>query len=182
MTYAAPYGYYQPPPKKRGLKRIIFGILGIIANGIGLFVMPFILFVIAAIVAGVGSNEVQNLGERGGSFQASGLSVYAVVVPLDEADGVECTFDGVPSEDVTPSTADLEVSHEGRTYVELYDVITTSDAEVQVACEGASNVGYTEMGMVGVLISLGAGVIIPIVLGILAIGLLIWGIVARVRS
>lgn len=182
MTYSAPYGYYQPPPKKRGLKRIIFGSLGVVANGIGLFVMPFVLFVISAVVAGVGSNEVQDLGERGGSFQASGMSVYSVVVPLEEAEAAECTFDGVPSDDVTASTTGLEVSHEGTTYVELYDVIPASDTEVQVTCEGASHVGYTEMGMIGVLISLGAGVLIPIVLGILSVALLIWGIIARVRS
>lgn len=182
MTYSAPYGYYQPPPKKRGLKRIIFGILGIIANGIGLFVMPFVAFFIAAIIAAMGGMEVRELGSNGGTFQADAMSVYSVAVPAEDAENTECTFEGVPASDVTRNDAGIEVTHQGSTYVELYDVITSSDAEVQVTCEGASDVGYTEMGMLGFLISLGVGVIIPIALGILAIGLLIWGIVARARS
>ena len=36
--------------------------------------------------------------------------------------------------------------------------------------------------MLGALISMGVGVIIPIVLGALSLALLIWGIIARVQS
>lgn len=40
MTYQAPCETYQGPPRKRGLKRIIVGFLGLVANGIGLVVLP----------------------------------------------------------------------------------------------------------------------------------------------
>lgn len=182
MAYSAPYGYYQPPPKKRGLKRIIFGILGILGNGIGLFVMPVVGLFVAALIATIGGTEAQDLGSDGGSFQADSMSVYSIAVPVEDAESTECTFEGVPESDVTPSDTAINFAHQGTTYVEIYDLTTSGGIEVQVSCEGASNVAYTEMGMVGFLISMGVGVVIPILLGILSIALLIWGIVARVRS
>jgi len=182
MAFAQPYGYYQPPPKKRGLKRIIFGGLGIVANTIGLFVMPVVLLLIASVVSVLTGGELHELGPEGGSFRAEGLAVYSVAVPAEEAAEAECTFDGLPTEAVSPASAGIEVTHAGRTYIEVYDVSTTGDHDVHVSCTGVSNVGYTEMGMLGALISMGVGVIIPIVLGALSLALLIWGIIARVQS
>ena|SRR5690625_4050172 len=182
MVYAQPYGYYQPPPKKRGLKRMIFGGLGIVANVIGLVVMPVVMLFAASIFAVMSGTELQELGPEGGTFRAEGLSVYSVAVPAEEAAEAECTFEGVPAEDVSSTSTGIEVTHEGRSYVEVYDVSTVGELDVHVSCTGVSNVGYTKMGMLGTLISMGVGLIIPIVLGVLALALLIWGIVARVRS
>src|SRR5690625_6860750 len=74
MAFAQPYGYYQPPPKKRGLKRIIFGGLGIVANTIGLFVMPVVLLLIASVVSVLTGGELHELGPEGRSFRAEGRS------------------------------------------------------------------------------------------------------------
>lgn len=182
MAYSQPYGYYQPPPKKRGLKRIIFGGLGIVANAIGLVVMPVVLLFAASMVAVLSGGELQELGPEGGTFRAEGLSVYSIAVPLEEAAEAECTFDGVPADVVSSTSSGIEVTHDGRTYVEVYDVTTTGDLDVHVSCTGVSSVGYTEMGMLGALISMGVGLIIPILLGVLSLALLIWGIIARLRS
>lgn len=182
MVFAQPHGYYQPPPKKRGLKRIIFGGLGIVANAIGLFVMPVVLLLVASTISVLSDGELQELGPEGGTFRTEGLSIYSVAVPIDEVDEADCSFDGVSADDVSRSSSELEVAHDGRTYVELYDISPVGEVDVHVSCTGVSDVGYTEMGMLGALISMGAGVVIPILLGLLSLGLLIWGIIARVRS
>lgn len=182
MAYGQPYGYYQEPPKKRGLKRIIFGGLGIVANVIGLVVMPVVMLFAASTVMVLSGGELQELGPEGGTFRAEGLAVYSVAVPVEEAAEAECTFEGVPADDVSSTSTGIEVTHDGRTYVEVYDVTSTGDHDVHVSCTGVSSVGYTEMGMLGALISMGVGLIIPILLGVLSLALLIWGIIARVRS
>ena len=56
------------------------------------------------------------------------------------------------------------------------------DQEVTITCDGASDIGISDIGLIGTLIGVGVGLVIPIGLGILAFGLLIWGIIARVRS
>ena len=51
-----------------------------------------------------------------------------------------------------------------------------------VQCEGASDVAVAEVGVMGTVIGFGVGVLVPVLLGLVALALLIWGIVARVRS
>lgn len=49
-------------------------------------------------------------------------------------------------------------------------------------CEGTDQFARASLGAVGVLISTAIGVLIPVVLGLLSLVLLIWGIIALVRS
>src|SRR5690625_7404380 len=111
--------------------------------------MPVVLLLIASVVSVRPGGELHELGREGGSFRAEGLAVYSVAVPAEEAAEAECTFDGLPTEAVPPASAGIEVTHAGRTYIEVYDVSTTGDHDVHVSCTGVSNVGYTEMGMLG---------------------------------
>lgn len=181
MVYQAPYGYMQEPRKKRGMKRIIFGILGIIANAIGLVVMPLIAGVAVAVFALMSASPV-SLGGPSGTFDASAASLHYVYVPTSEATSSSCTAEGGSDVIWDPESSQMPATIEGTEYVSIGTVQVTSDQEVTVTCEGASDVAVADVGLVGTLIGLGVGLVIPIGLGLLAMILLIWGIIARVRS
>ena len=70
MSAPASYLAPQPPRRRRGVKRLIFGILGIIANGIGLFVMPFIAGVIAVLITAIGATDLTPLENGELTFDA----------------------------------------------------------------------------------------------------------------
>lgn len=182
MAYQASYGSYQAPRKKRGLKRIIFGSLGIIANGIGLIVMPLVAGFVVALVALLSATPV-SLGGSTGAFDASSSSLHYVYVPTSEVGSVTCSAEGgsdvvwePDDESMVPTTVD------GTEYTPIGTVEVTSDQEVTMSCEGASDVAVADIGLMGTLVGLGVGLVIPIGLGLIAIALLIWGIIARVRS
>lgn len=180
--YPAPHGYYQPPRRKRGIKRTVFGGLGLIANAIGLVVMPILAGIIGAAIAGVGATDLEPVDPRGGTFTASSWSAYSLAVPADEAGSVTCDISG---RDVEVSPSSTEVSYgnvDGVEYVDAYDITAFGDQEVTVECEGASAAAVSEMGMVGILVSLGIGLLLPVVLGLASLVLLIWGIIALIRS
>lgn len=182
MHYPAPYAYVPPPRKRRGLKRTIFGGLGLIANAVGLVVMPFVAAFIALMIAGVGSMELTPLDAREATFQASSAKLYTVAVPQADLESTTCEIEG---ENLTVALGDPEISSgqvDGVDYFDLYDVTVHSDQEVSVRCEGGSAVALWEMGMVGTLVSLGLGILLPVLLGLASLVLTIWGIIALVRS
>lgn len=185
MTYPAPYGTYtqqQPPRKKRGLKRIIFGVLGIVANGIGLIVMPFVAAVAVAVFAVLGATPV-SLGGSTGTVDASGTSLYYVYVPTADADATTCTADGGSSVDwEADAEAALTTSVNGTEYTQIGTLQATTAQEVTLTCDGAEDVAVAEIGVIGTLVGGAVGIAIPVLLGLVAIALLIWGIIARVRS
>lgn len=184
MTYPAPYGTYtqQPPPrKKRGLKRIIFGVLGIVANGIGLIVMPFVAAFAVAIFAVLTATPV-SLGGSSGTVDATETSLYYVYVPTADAGSATCTVDGGT---VTWDTADagqLPTAVDGTEYSDVGTFQVSTAQEVTVTCEGAEDVAVSDVGFLGTLVGGAIGIAIPVLLGLVAIALLIWGIIARVRS
>ncbi|UQN29686.1 hypothetical protein [Brachybacterium kimchii] len=181
---ASPYpseSAYQAPPKKRGLKRIIFGALGIVANLIGLVVMPLVAAVIVAVVV-VTNVDATSLGSESGSVKASGMSMYYVYVPTEEADAATCSVSGGDTSMDSTSGEGMTSTVDGASYTAVGTFNVSGDQTVQVSCEGASDVAVADVGMTGVLIAAGVGFGIPILLGIIALILLIWGIVARVRS
>ncbi|EWS82061.1 hypothetical protein [Brachybacterium phenoliresistens] len=178
--YGAPSGPgYGAPRKRKGIKRTIFGALGLIANAIGLVVMPVLAGIIAAtITVGTGEGAIP-LGPSGGTFTADTMSVHSIAVPASEAATAECTATGASLERELNTYTAGEI--DGVDYVEIYDVRAAS-GEVTVECTGVSAVAYTEMGMAGTLIGLGIGFVIPIGLGLVSLVLLIWGIIALIRS
>lgn len=181
MAYQASYGTYQAPQKKRGLKRIIFGILGIIANGIGLVVMPIVAGIIVTAFAVMSATPV-SMGGSSATFDASMTSLYYVSVPTSEAASASCTVDGGSDVEWEPDVSSVTTTVDGVEYTEVGDIQVLNDQEVTITCDGASDIAVSDIGMIGMLIGLGVGLVIPIGLGFLAFVLLIWGIIARVRS
>ncbi|MGY5764022.1 hypothetical protein ACXET9_02320 [Brachybacterium sp. DNPG3] len=180
---SAPNYGYAPPRRKRGMKRIVFGILGILANTVGLFLMPVIGGFIGIIMAAVGLLDLQPLSPDGGTFETSTTNLVTVWVPADEAPNASCAFEGGDLE-VTPSY-DPEISIgelDGVEYVEIYTVQSFGDATVTMTCTDTSAAAYSTMGMLPTFILAGVGAAIAIGLGIIALIMLIWGIVARIRS
>lgn len=182
MNYQASYGYLPPPRKRRGIKRLVFGILGIIANAIGLFVMPLVAGFIALMIAGVGSMELTPLDPDQARFEGSAMKAYSIAVPQEDLETVTCEIDG---ENISVEPGDPEVASgqvDGVDYYDVHEITVNSNQEVTVDCEGASAVALWEMGVGGTLISLGLGIVLPLALGFVALALTIWGIIALVRS
>ncbi len=182
MYHPAPYAYVPPPRKRRGLKRTIFGGLGLVANAIGLVVMPVVAAFIALMIAGVGAMELTPLDAREATFQGSSSTIYTVAVPQADLGSATCEIEG---EDISVAPGDPEITSgqvDGVDYFDLYDVTVHSDQQVSVRCEGASAVALWEMGMAGTLISVGLGLLLPILLGLASLVLTIWGVIALVRS
>ena len=183
--YGAP-GYapaYVPPPrKKRGMKRIIFGILGIIANGLGLVLMPVAGLFLGGIIAAIGLADLQPLPDNG-SISLDNGDVVMIFAPADEAGSVTCDAQ-VSASDASVEKPDepTEMDYKGTAYASVLEITAVSDGTATVTCEGASSVIYASTGIWGVLITGGIGLVIPIVLGFLAFVLLVWGIIARIRS
>lgn len=181
MDYQASYGY-APPPRRRGLKRLIFGILGILANAIGLFVMPAIAAFIALMVSGLGSLELAPLDHESATFEASPWSAYSLAVPTEDLDTVSCEVNG---EDIVLEPGDRTYSPgtvDGVEYFEVQEILVNSTQEVTVDCEGTSALALHELGLAGTFISFGVGLVLPILLGTVALVMAIWGLIVLLVS
>ena len=186
MTYPPSFGhvpYAQAPrPRRRGIKRTVFGALGLLANAIGLVVMPNIAAMIGAVLTMSSNTALTPLDPAGDSFQASSFSLYTIAVPQEDLGTTTCEIDGTDI-DVTPGSTEITSGDvDGVAYYDLYDVQAFGDQEVTVTCEGGEAVALWDAGMGGVLISLGIGVALPVLLGLVALVMTIWGIIALVRS
>jgi len=183
MTYPPAHAYAPAPHRRRrGVKRTVFGALGLIANAIGLVVMPVLAAIIAAVVLYSSNTDLTPLDPAGDSFQASSWRMYTIAVPQEDLGTTTCEIDGAELE-VTPGSTDISSgSVDGVEYYDLYDVQVFGDQEVTVTCEGGEAVALWDAGVGGMLISLGIGVVLPVLLGLVALVMLVWGIIALVRS
>lgn len=172
---------FEPPRRKRGLKRIIFGILGLLANAIGLVVMPFVAGVLVAVVALLGATPA-TIGGASGTVDASSTALTLVYVPTSEAASTTCTVEGTGEVIWDGEQSSVPATVDGTEYTPVGSITVTQDQQVTVQCEGASDVAVAEVGVMGTVIGFGVGVLVPVLLGLVALALLIWGIVARVRS
>lgn len=180
-TYAAAPGYVTPPRKKRGLKRIIFGILGLVANAIGLIVWPLLMGIVGAIFFASSFMNPQPL-PASGSFELSAMHMGVVYVPSDVAGTADCTVTAPSPAEIVDATEKSTVTVDGTSYTGIKNVTSTEATSVSVTCTGTDQVLYATGDISPVLIWSGVGIVIPIVLGLVALALLIWGIIARVRS
>lgn len=181
--YPGAAGGYQPPRKKKGMKRIVFGILGLLANGVGLLVMPIMGLLFGAVLAAAGMMSATAVPAP--ATVALGSTELLVVYTPKGTDASQCSITGTASDmEVTPATSTpLTVTVDGTEYVEAAQVTTASTpSDVTIDCPGADTIAYGTGNVIITLISGGVGLVIPIVLGLLALLLLIWGIIARVRS
>lgn len=188
MTYPPAYGpahddAQDPRRRRRGVKRTIFGALGLVANGVGLVVMPFVAAIIGAVVIIAGNTEMTALDPAGDSFQASTWSMYTIAVPQEDLGRTTCEIEG---ENVTVEQAETSDTSKGAVdgvpYYDLYSVSAFGEQEVSVTCTGGEAVALWDAGMGGFLASIGVGVLLPVVLGLVALVMTIWGIIALVRS
>lgn len=182
MSAPASYLAPQPPRRRRGVKRLIFGILGILANGIGIFVMPFVAGLIAVLITIIWATDLTPLENGELTFDAKYWGIYSIAVPASDLDQVSCQIDG---EDIVVSPGDASYSIgqvDGVDYVELYAISADSDQQVSVQCEGFESIAFYEAGVTGATIGVGLGLVLPIVLGLLSLALTIWGAIALFRS
>lgn len=184
MAYYQPYQQptaYVERPRRRGLKRTILGALGVFANAIGLFVMPFVAGSIALIVAGVGAMELEPLEADGGTIESSTWAVYSIAVPEEDLETVSCEFEGAGVQPTREVSTEPLYTMGGVEYYDVY-TLTANSGEITVHCEGTDALGVSELGVAGTLLSGLVGLVLPVVLGLLALALMIWGIVALIRS
>lgn len=182
MVYHQPYDYTYTAPRKRGRKRLIFGILGLVANAIGLVVMPMVAGFIGVLFTVAGGAEVAQLAPEGDSFEASSWSLYTIAVPEEDLGTATCEITGQDLS-VDPAEPEVTIAVLGQEeYYDLYDVFPAGDQEVSVVCEGAQEVVVAKLGMAGTLIGAGVGLVLPVGLGILALVMTISGAVALMRS
>lgn len=131
---SAPASYLSPPPprRRRGVKRLIFGFLGIIANGIGLVVMPFVAGFFAVLITVIVATDLTPLEDGELTFDATYWGICSIAVPASDLDQVSCQIDG---EDIVVSPGDASYSIgqvDGVDYVELYGISAESDQQVSV--------------------------------------------------
>jgi len=165
------------------VKRTVFGALGLVANAVGLIVMPIVAAFIGGAMIYAGTTEMTPLDPSGDTFEASSWSMYTIAAPADDHGTTSCEIEGADIS-VSPSEAqDVSVgSVDGEPYYDLYDVQVYGDQEVSVTCTGGDAIALWDAGMGGILVSLGIGVLLPVVLGLIALVMTIWGIIALVRS
>ena len=60
--------------------------------------------------------------------------------------------------------------------------MVSSTQEVSVNCEGTDAVALSELGFTSTAVSFGVGIVLPIILGLAALVLTIWGLIALVAS
>lgn len=180
MAYQQPYPYTERP-RRRGLKRTIFGVLGLLANAVGLVVMPMIAGTIAIAVAGVGAMELEPLEADGGTIEASAWSIYSLAVPAEDLESVSCEFEGVEARPGRSGSTEPLYTKDGVDYYDAY-VISGESGEITVHCEGTESLALSEIGMAGTVISAVVGLVLPIGLGLVALMLTIWGVIALITS
>ncbi|MDN5601182.1 MAG: hypothetical protein L0J57_07695 [Brachybacterium sp.] len=180
QSYQQPYQYAERP-RRRGLKRTIFGVLGILANAVGLFVMPMIAGFIALMVSGLGAMELTALEADGGTIESSTWSVYSIAVPEEDLESVSCEFEGAGVQPTRDISEEPLYTMDGVDYYDVY-TLTADSGEITVHCEGSDAIGVSEMGMAGTFISTLVGLVLPIVLGLIALAMTIWGIIALITS
>lgn len=169
-------------PKKRGLKRIIFGsilfILGIPAMFIG-----GTIGLVAGTLAGISGATPTPLTE-GTPFSVT-QGIYFIAVPKADASSSACTVKGEPASAISADPDDsgtFTVTKGNTEYVVVQQVTADSSAQLTVNCENADDVvaAPMEYGAMGWGTALGVG--IPALFTLLGLALLISGIVGRVRS
>lgn len=178
----SPYGgspFSAPAPvKKRGLKRIIFGIIALLLGIIGVVAGAVLGAVIGMVVSltSISGDDVTPVS-AGAPVSISSSSIYLIGSTDPTA---TCTAEG-PGVEVDDQSGAMTFEKDGTTYTAMSRLTSTSGGEVAVSCTGG-DVAIAEIGVGGTVIGFLIGVGIPVLIGLLGLILLISGIVARVRS
>lgn len=172
-------GGYTQPPKKRGLKRIIIGIVLLVLSGIAMVIGGFVGLGVGAL-ASISSAEKTPI--TSGQEFGTTAGLYYVFVP--SGTGASCTVTGDPAGNVSDesSSGSITVEVDGTEYEAVHQFTTTGDAQVTVDCGDADQIVIASVGGGGVIAGIAIGVGIPGIFALLGLILLISGIVGRVRS
>lgn len=186
-----PYGgsgaYGPPPVKRRGMVRIILGILailgGILGAVIGLF-LGSILGGAIGMLASIGDIPPEDIttisNGQSVDVRPDGILFVGTTDPA-----MTCTASGSDVES-TSQSGGITFEKDGRTYSVVTQVTSVSGASATISCVGDGEIAVVDLGLESTLGGLGIGLLIgvglPTLLGILGLILLISGITGRIRS
>ena len=185
--YGGPGAYGAPPVKRRGMVRIVLGILAILGGIVGAIGG---LFLGGILGAGIGMvANISDIPPEDITTISSGQSVsvpndvIALVGSTDPA--ATCTASG-PDIESDSQSGGFTFEKDGQTYTVFAQVTSTNGSTATVTCTGNGEVAVAELGLDSALGGLGIGLLIgvgiPVLIGILGLILLISGIIGRVRS
>ena len=179
--YGSPGAYGAPPVKRRGMVRIILGILGILGGVLGLLVGLIAGALIGAIVSllTISSDDVTTVAPGSSITLDTGTYLVGTTDPSST-----CTVTGTPAANAEwdPNSSGLPYEKDGVEYASSGQLQVIDSAEVTITCSGGGDIAVADVGYGGTLIGAVVGLGIPILLGILGIVLLISGIIGRSRS
>lgn len=171
---------YTQPPKKRGLKRIIIGIIVMVLAGIGMVIGGFVGLGVGALSA---LDNAETTPVSSGQQFGTTAGMYYVLVPGGTT--ATCTVTGEPSSAISGSESDsgsVTIDVNGQQYKAVHHFTTNDDAQITVDCGDAEDVVIASVGAGSVFVGAVIGVAIPGVFGLVGLVLLISGIVGRIRS
>ena len=173
--------YPSPPAKRRGMIRIVLGILGILGGVLGLLVGLIAGALIGAIVSllTISSDDVTTVAPGSSITLDTGTYLVGTTDPSST-----CTVTGTPAANAEwdPNSSGLPYEKDGVEYASSGQLQVIDSAEVTITCSGGGDIAVADVGYGGTLIGAVVGLGIPILLGILGIVLLISGIIGRSRS
>ncbi|WP_347040687.1 hypothetical protein [Brachybacterium nesterenkovii] len=185
--YGGPGAYGAPPVKRRGMVRIILGILGMLLGTAGA-----LLGLLPGFLLGAGGGLVASISDIPPEDITTISNGQSVSVPNDVIALVGSTD---PTATCTASGADIESNSQsggfafekdGRTYTAVTQVTSTNGSTATVTCTGSGEVAVAELGLDSALGGVAIGLLIfvgiPVLIGVLGLILLISGVIGRVRS
>lgn len=161
-------------PRRRGLVRIVLGVLGLLLGTAGLLTMATIAAFVATVIAPVSATPV-SVGGSSDTFEASAAATYYVYVPSAEAAAATCSVDGGDGTAWTARRIDMPTEIVDVEYTQIGALTVETDRTVTLSCRGATDVAVMTLGMTGTTIVFAA-------LLLCALALLASGLRARVRA
>lgn len=169
--------------RRPGAKRIITGVLGVLANTLGLLVIPLIGAMIGGMMVAGAAAEHSTSATPGEPFPVEAGSFY-FSLPADEAEAAGCELltDTRTGEDISQQKR-ISFEADAVRYRSIFAVKTTEDANFLLNCAKApSNILITPVTDSTQLVPVVIGAVIPVVLLLICGGILVWGVIVRVRS
>lgn len=182
---ASPYGSSpggaMAPVKRRGMVRIVLGIIGILLALLGIFLGPMLGAMIGGIFSFLSISSDAITVVPPGSPVHLETGTYIVAATSERA-SCEVRTTNPGDMEYTPTGDGLHLDKDGTQYsrVGQLDVTTASDAVI--TCNDGSDAAIGRVGFAAVAVGLAIGVGIPVLLGLAGLVLLISGIIGRVRS
>lgn len=172
-------GGYTQPPKKRGLKRIIAGIVLIVLGGIGAVGGGLLGAFVGAIIALQGAAPSPVVS--GAEFQVTPGLYY---VAIESSEQSTCTVESSSPDAIDAETqdGDLPFTVDGTDYKAVSSFSATRSTDVTVTCDGDVDPVVMSVSASPIIFGALIGVGIGLLVGVLGIVLLISGIIGRVRS